>query len=89
MAECMLPVSVVISVMKQWILLSCCVILRICICKGRERPMNGMTCHVTGGWMCFDQISCQSRWLNSPHLMNSDKWPFLRAGMYTYMYDDV
>jgi len=35
---------------------------------------------MTGGWMCFDAVSCQSRWLNTPHLMSSTSWPPVRRG---------
>ena len=33
-----------------------------------------------GGWYCFDQNSCQGRWLNNPNLMSSTRWPLTRRG---------
>nr|CAD7407441.1 unnamed protein product [Timema poppensis] len=33
-----------------------------------------------GGWYCYDQRSCHSRWMRIRHLMTSKQWPETRTG---------
>lgn len=33
-----------------------------------------------GGWYCYDQQSCHSRWQRLRHLMTSRHWPETRSG---------
>lgn len=35
-----------------------------------------------GGWYCFDQRSCRSRWLKLRNLMTSTQWPDTRDSQY-------
>lgn len=40
------------------------------------------SCLCTGGWYCYDQRSCHTRWQRLRHLMTSRHWPETRSGMY-------
>ena len=42
---------------------------------------------LVGGWYCFDQNSCHSRWRNTPHLMSSKHWPEWRKGCTILLYN--
>lgn len=35
-----------------------------------------------GGWHCFNEKSCQQRWLKMKHFMTSKHWPELKNGEY-------
>lgn len=36
--------------------------------------------YLEGGWYCYDQKSCKSRWLRVRHLMTSTQWHETRDG---------
>ncbi|KAK2141445.1 hypothetical protein LSH36_1096g00010 [Paralvinella palmiformis] len=44
--------------------------------SGQRRSKETLRC----GWYCFDYISCQARWVHTPHLMSSEHWPDRRKG---------
>lgn len=43
---------------------------------------NHATVICIGGWYCYDNQSCLTRWQRLRHLMTSHHWPETRSGMY-------
>ncbi|XP_077258774.1 palmitoleoyl-protein carboxylesterase notum isoform X4 [Temnothorax americanus] len=37
--------------------------------------------YLEGGWYCYDQKSCRTRWMRMRHLMTSTQWPETRDGL--------
>ena len=35
--------------------------------------------YLEGGWFCYDQTSCEARWLRLKSLMSSDQWPEVKT----------
>ena len=35
--------------------------------------------YLEGGWFCYDQTSCEARWLRLKTLMSSDRWPEVKT----------
>ncbi|KAJ4452363.1 hypothetical protein ANN_03896, partial [Periplaneta americana] len=53
---------------------------RCSLCLNLSCHVFGLLC--AGGWYCYDQRSCHSRWQRLRHLMTSRHWPETRSGMY-------
>jgi O-palmitoleoyl-L-serine hydrolase len=39
-----------------------------------------------GGWHCYDQKSCRTRWLKLRHLMTSASWPEVRDSKFSFVF---
>ena len=45
----------------------------------RNRGSRRWVVFLEGGWFCFDQTSCEARWLRLRTLMSSDRWPAVKT----------
>lgn len=45
----------------------------------RNRGSTRWVVFLEGGWFCFDEASCEARWLRLRTLMSSDRWPTVKT----------